>query len=149
MSYLKRVLTIVAVIAVLLLVVSCFVHYQETNQVAIMRNMITNEIRLEDRAGFHVSEPWIQVARIDTRPMKVCISSASRAFNCKLAQFNPTYYREFVAVEGFHYYWFYNRFSFNWGYDADEEYRGMGDVLRGYAFSVQQYPFVEVSAASN
>jgi hypothetical protein len=74
--------------------------------------------------------------------MRVCITSASRGFNCKLVQFVPSDYREFVAVQGFSYYWWANRISFNSGYS--EEYRGMRDLMRGYTYSVKQYPFIKI-----
>ncbi len=57
-------------------------------------------------------------------------------------RFNPDEYKAFVAVQGFHYYWWANRFSFNSGYD--EEYRGMKDLMRGYAYSSKPYPFIVV-----
>jgi len=60
----------------------------------------------------------------------------------KLVQFEPKYFKEFVAVQGFHYYWLSNRISFNLGYS--DEYRGMKDLLRGYAYGVKKYQFVSV-----
>jgi hypothetical protein len=78
---------------------------------------------------------------VDTRPVRVCITSTSRSFDCRLVQFQPSEYREFVATQGFYYYWWSNRISFNAGYD--EEYRGMKDVLRGYAYSAKPYSFVK------
>lgn len=118
------------------------VHYLEPNQVAITRNRFTGRIDLDRRAGFHLTPPWVAAARIDTRPMRVCLTSSARSFNCKLVQFVPSAYREFVAVQGFHYYWFANRLSFNSGYD--DEYRGLRDLLRGFAFGSQPTPFVRV-----
>jgi hypothetical protein len=123
-----------------------FVNYLEPYQVGVARNLVSGEVSLQnplkDRGGFYLTAPWVQVARIDTRPMRVCITSSARAFNCKLVQFEPSAYKEFVAVQGFRYYWWANRISLNFGYT--EEYRGVKDLLRGYAFGVKQYPFVTV-----
>lgn len=116
-------------------------NYLEPTQVGISWNWQSGEVELQD-PGWHLTPPWVQVARIDTRPTRVCITSASRAFNCKLVQFVPDGYQLFVETEGFHYYWWYNRISFNWGYS--DEYRGMKDILRGYAYSSKQYPFVKI-----
>ena len=63
-------------------------------------------------------------------------------YSAKLIQFNPEYWREFVDVEGWRYYWLANRFSFNFGYE--EEYRGMRDLMRGYAYSAKQYLFLNI-----
>ncbi len=118
-----------------------FVHYTDYGHVGIMRDVFSGEIKL-DTPGWNVSAPWVEVAKVDTRPMRVCVTSAGRGYDCKLVQFVPTEYREFVTTEGFYYYWWANRVSFNWGYD--EEYRGTRDLLRGYGYSAKKYPFVKV-----
>ena len=132
--------------AVCLTMIGCFyltcVHYTEAYQVGIAWNRITGELKLDEHAGLHVTPPWVAVSRIDTRPTRVCVTSSGRGFNCKLVQFESGAYKEFVAVQGFHYYWLSNRLSFNAGYD--EEYRGMKDLLRGYSYSVKKYPFSRV-----
>lgn len=139
----KRALIAVGILAAVLgLFYLPFVHHTDPHQVAIARNLFTGRLELDSVAGFNLTAPWVKVVRIDTRPARVCITSATRGFNCKLVQFVPSAYRQFVAVQGFRYYWLANRISFNSGYD--EEYRGMRDILRGYAFSAQQYPFVRV-----
>lgn len=126
--------------------VTCFIfylaclNYVEPTEVGISWNYMTGDLQLQ-RPGWHLTPPWVAVARIDTRPTRVCITSASRGFNCRLVQFEPSAYREFVAAQGFHYYWWANRISFNSGYN--DEYRGMKDLLRGYAYSVKPYPFIK------
>jgi hypothetical protein len=119
-----------------------FVHYTEPTQVAIVWNRFSGTISLDDKAGFNLSPPWVRVSRVDIRPSRVCVESTGRAYNCKLVQFEPKAYREFVLVQGFQYYWLNNRLSYNSGYQ--EEYRGMKDLLRGYAYSSKKYPFVRV-----
>lgn len=127
------------VLVVFALIYLPFFHYTEPTQVGIVRNLVTGDLKL-DTPGWNVTAPWVSAAKIDTRPMRVCITSAGRGFNCRLVEFQPEAYREFVATEGFYYYWWANRISFNFGYD--DEYRGVKDLLRGYAYSVKQYPFV-------
>lgn len=121
--------------------VAC-VHYLEPHEGAIVWNWASGELRVDTKAAWHLTWPWVVAARIDLRPQRVCITSTTRAVNCKLIRFNPSKFREFVATEGFRYYWLSNRISFNWGYD--EEYRGWRDVLRGYAFSNKGHPFIVV-----
>ena len=131
-----------ALLSVPLLVWLACVNYTAINEVGITRNVFTGELQLQDAAGFPLTPPWVAAARIDTRPLRVCVTSAGRGFNCKLVRFEATQYREFVAVEGFSYYWWANRLSFNGGYD--DEYRGMKDLLRGHAYGVERYPFITV-----
>lgn len=118
-----------------------FVHDTESGWVGIEKNQVTGELAL-DHPGWNLNPPWVWVAMMDTRPQRVCISTTARAYECKLVQFETEAYQEFVVTEGWRYYWWSNRLSFNWGYD--EEYRGVRDVLRGYAFSPKPYPFLTV-----
>jgi len=139
----KKLITFAGTICCLLgLSYLVFVNHLEAYQIGIARNFVTGEVKLQDRGGYHFTAPWVQVARIDTRPFRVCITSATGAFNCKLVQFEPSAYKEFVAVQGFQYYWWANRISFNFGYT--EEYRGVKDILRGYTYGVKKYQFVTV-----
>lgn len=118
-----------------------FINHVEPYRAGIVWNRISGELTLQD-PGIHFTMPWVAVSTIDTRPTRVCVTSAGRGFNCLLVQFNASAYKEFVAVQGFQYYWLANRLSFNFGYD--EEYRGMKDILRGYAYSKKEYPFISV-----
>ncbi len=118
------------------------IHYLEPHQAAIVWDRVTGKLWLDTKPAWHFTWPWVSAARIDMRPQRVCITSGTKAVNCKLVRFKASAFREFVATEGFRYYWLSNRLSFNWGYD--EEYRGWRDILRGYAFSVKKYPFIVV-----
>lgn len=120
----------------------CF-HWTGVHEVGIRRNIFTGEVSLDSISGFEVTPPWVQVAMIDTRPQRLCIECDCRSLSCKLIEFNPDGWSDFVAKEGFRYYWWANRFSFNSG--ADEEYRAMRWILRGYAFSGQEYSFINTT----
>jgi hypothetical protein len=139
----KRLLPGIGVLLVLLLAVKAFIYPIEPTNIGFAWNLFTGEMQIKDRAGFHIDMPWVWVAHVDIKPMRVCItSSAHAAVNCKLVQFDPSHYKEFLAVEGWRWYWWSNRFSFNSGYS--DEYRGFRDVIRGYAFSAQPYSFIKV-----
>lgn len=131
-----------AAVAALLLFYLAFVHYTDTYHVALVWDPFAGRVVLDDVAGFNLTPPWVRVARIDVRPQRVCVTSSSRSYNCKLVEFVPKEYGKFVETEGFRYYWFSNRISFNMGYP--EEYRGVRDILRGYAYGSNQYPFIKI-----
>lgn len=118
-----------------------FVNYLEPYEEGIAWNFVDGELYLQHK-GWNFTLPWVLVARVDTRPMRICVTTAGRGFNCKLVQFEPSSYKEFVATEGFRYYWWANRVSFNLGYD--EEYRGVKDILRGHAYGVKRYSFITI-----
>ncbi|NTW22204.1 hypothetical protein HGA34_01510 [Candidatus Falkowbacteria bacterium] len=143
MSAIKRLLAGLGLCSVIIATFyTAMIHYQEQYEVAIMWNKISGHFWLEERGGFHRSAPWVLAAKIDLRPNRVAVTSASRSYNSKLVQFDPKFYREFVALEGTRYYWWSNRISFNLGYS--EEYRGMKDILRGYTYAMKHYPFIKV-----
>ena len=119
------------------------VNYLEPIEVGLTWNPLTGERGLQSRAGWHLTPPRVMESTVNTSPERLCLTSAAHsAVNCRLVQFVPEHYRDFLEVEGFRWYWWSNRFSFNFGYH--EEYRGVRDVLRGYAFSSQPYPFIRV-----
>lgn len=118
------------------------VHYTDIHQAAIVWDRFSGQMNIDTVPGFNISAPWTKVVKVETRPQRVCVTSATKSFNCKLVKFVPGMYKELLRVEGLHYYWLYNRISFNGGYS--EEYRGVRDLLRGYAFSGKQYPFISI-----
>ncbi len=130
------------ILAVLMLFYLVFVNYTEPTEIGIARNFVTGKMWCQTNAGWHLTSPVTRVAKIDTRPRRVVVSSAGHGYSAKLVQFDPQGWEEFVATEGFSYYWWYNRFSFNGGYH--EEHRGMADILRGYAYSAKRYSFIKV-----
>jgi len=118
-----------------------FYHHSQSYEFVITRNIITGETKPDSHAGYHISWPWILASKIDTRPHKVCIASASRNLNCRLVQFDTSQWRVLLTYEGFHYYWWYNRISFNW---SQETYRGVDNLLLGHAYGKTRGSFVKV-----
>ena len=132
----------ITVSVLLLLRVACFNHL-ENFEVGLTWNIFSGDTVLQERSGWHIRAPWVFVTTLDTRPTRVCITSAAHAsVNCRLVRFVPEEYQSFISIEGFKFFWWSNRFSINFGYR--EEYRGFKDVLRGYAYSNEEYPFVEI-----
>ena len=117
----------------------CITHI-EPDEWGLQKNFINGQIALKD-PGLYFRPPWMLITKIPAKPIRVCISSTSKGYNAKLVQFNPETYEEFVVTEGWSYYWWANRFSFNSGYSKEEEHRGFKDIAKGYAYSVVNYPF--------
>lgn len=118
-------------------------HWTGVHHASIMRNIFTGEVKVDTIPGPQLSAPWVQVSRIDTRPRRMCIDCDCRVLNCKLVQFKPSGYRDFVDREGFSYWWWSNRISYNSG--SDKTYRGMDWILRGYSFDNIDYKFINVT----
>lgn len=148
MNRLKRILGnrwvvgIIIFLAIIMFFYLGFLNYTEPTEVGIARDLLSGETWLQEGGGWHSTALWVQVACVDIRPMRVSVTSAGRGYNAKLVQFDVQHWKEFVETEGFRYYWWANRFSFNFGYD--EEYRGVKDILRGYAYSSKHYSFIKI-----
>ncbi|MDR0608375.1 MAG: hypothetical protein LBG52_08850 [Candidatus Peribacteria bacterium] len=134
-------ISIVILSSILLFYLFCL-NFVNPTEIGIARNIITGETHLQDGNGWNLTVPWVFVPIIDTRPIRVEVSSAGHGISAKLVQFNKQYWEEFVLTEGIYYYWWANRISFNLGYD--EEHRGMKDILRGYAYSPKKYNYLSV-----
>ncbi len=122
-------------------------HHLEPDEIFLTRGIIGGKTSIISKGGWNFTNPFTWTARVPTSPMRVCITSSGRGVNCKLVRFNPDKYEQFLETEGFRLYWWANRFSFNWGYD--EEYRGIRDIFRGYAFAAQKYSFITVTEEYN
>ena len=131
-------ISIVSIVSFYLL----FFNYVELHEVTINRNFISGETYIDTIPGPQFSPPWVFVCGIDTRPSRICITSASRNFNCTLVSFDPSGWEEFVHLEGFYYYWWANRLSINMGHN--QEYRGMYNLIRGYTFDKTKRSFIKV-----
>lgn len=140
-NFLNKYKIFIGIGGILLFLYLLFVTHEEVNTVGIARNFVSGKIELL-LPGYHITSPAVQVSNIDIAPVRVQVQSAANARSMMLVQFDTTHWKEFIKVEGFHYYWWYNRFSFNIGYD--DEYRGFKDVLRGFAFSTEKYKFIKI-----
>ena len=138
----KWVKRLILIVLTLLFFDIFFLNFVEPTKVGIARNFITGRTWLQDGNGWNITAPWVYVPEIDTRPIRVEVTSAGRGFSAKLVQFNKEYWQEFVVTEGIYYYWWANRISFNLGYN--EEHRGVKDIFRGYAYSAKKYPFIVI-----
>lgn len=130
-----------AIVAALFLFYLVAVNHTEPTEIGVARDIISGDMWLQEGGGYHFTPPWVLVSCIDLRPMRLSVPTSGRAVSAKLVQFKKEGWRDFVQTEGWEYWWWANRFSFNSGYK--EECRGMRDILRGYAFSPKEYPFLE------
>lgn len=138
----KRFIVPTSIIFLLILIYAAFINHTEPTEIGIARNMVTGKMWIQEEGGFHITPPWVWVTCVPTHPVRVAVMSSGRGYSAKLVQFEKRHWKEFVALEGWRWYWFDNRFSINFSYD--EEYRGIKDILRGYAYSPKQYPFLVI-----
>lgn len=134
---------IISALVVLFLFVCylAFYHYTDSYEFGITYNVFTGECKSDKHTGHHLTLPWVLATKIDTRPQRVCIASATRNMDCRLVQFDTTKWRDLIKFEGFQYYWWYNRLSFNWG---QESYRGVRNLLLGHSYGNSRGSFVKI-----
>ena len=129
-------------LSIILFLSYCTFYYHSYSwEFVITRNIISGETKPEVRSGHHFTLPWVLASKIDTRPHKVCIASASRNMNCRLVQFDTSQWKNLLEYEGFYYYWWYNRISFSLSQD---NYRGVDNLLLGHAYGKTRGSFVKI-----
>lgn len=135
----KKVIAII--LSILLTSYFALYHYSDSYEFGITYNLFTGDLKPDEHTGHHLTAPWVLAVKIDTRPRKVCIASATRNMNCRLVQFDTSKWKELIEFEGFRYYWWYNRFSFNSG---QETYRGLSNLMLGHAYGENRCSCVKV-----
>jgi hypothetical protein len=142
MRKIKREIKIAGIILITIFICYlAFYHYTDSYEFGITYNCFTGEIKPDKHTGHHFTTPWVLATKIDTRPQMVCIASASRNLNCRLVQFDTSQWRELIKFEGFRYYWWYNRFSFNSG---QQTFRGVRNLLLGHSYGKSRGSFVKI-----
>lgn len=138
----KQNILITSIVATLVLFsyLSLF-HWTSVHEKTILRNIITGELTLDSTAGPGITAPWVQAVNMDTRPRRICVECACTNMTCVLVSFEPGGWRTLIEREGFRYFWWDNRFSFNFGHR--QEYRGLDDLLKGYSMDGQEHPFIK------
>jgi hypothetical protein len=98
------------------------------NEVGVAYNSIGGHVWIQDRPGWYLTSPTVEVAVIPTIPLTVQIPSEAKVINVKIVRFRPEGIDEFIRLQGFSYF-------------SDQ---GIENILMGYAFSGKDYPFLEV-----
>lgn len=129
---------IVLLLSVILFISISVVDWNNSQHITITKNIFTGEMNMTG-PGLHISPPWVFTRKIDTRPKRFCIQCDCRVLNCRLVGFNPSGWDEFINREGFRFFWFSNRLSIN---SHNETFRGMDNILFGYAFSEENLKFI-------
>ena len=139
-QYQSKLIKSLCVIGILLIVYLSSFNFLNMTEVSLNHNIIDGTVSCDTTRGMKLTAPWILVSVVDTRPVRVCIECSCRNLTCKLVSFNPKEYKLFVQKEGWSYFWFRNRLSFNSG--NKQEYRGFENVVRGYSFDNVEYKFL-------
>lgn len=138
--YRSKIIRFFMILTPLVLFYLLFVNVVKIHECTLNYNVISGNVICDTIPGIKINSPWVLVSNIDTRPARVCIDCACNNVTCELVAFNPNGYEAFLAKEGWSYYWLRNRLSFNSG--NRNEWRGMDNVLRGYAFDKERYSFL-------
>lgn len=127
-------------LSTLLILYMLFFNIVRIHECTLNYNFFSGEVVLDTVPGIKIKSPWVLVSNIDTRPIRVCIDCSCNNVTCELVRFNPNGYKSFLEKEGWSYYWFRNRLSFNSGNNM--EWRGMNNIIRGYSFDEKSYEFI-------
>lgn len=139
-QYQSKIIKSLSIIGILFTFYLTSFNFLNMSEVSLNYNIIDGTVTCDTVTGIKLSAPWVLVSVIDTRPIKVCVDCSCRNLTCKLIAFNPNEYKTFLQKEGWSYFWWKNRLSFNSG--NKQEYRGFKNVIRGYAFDNVEYNFL-------
>ncbi len=117
-----------AFLVLVLLFYLSFLNHVAINEIGVAYNSIGGKVWVQDHPGWYITSPTVQVAVIPTIPLRVTIPSEAKVINTKIVRFNPKGVDEFIRLQGFSYF-------------SDQ---GIENILMGYAFSGQKYPFLDV-----
>lgn len=140
-QYRSKIIKSLLIVSPILLFYLLFVNVVKIHECSLNYNFISGKIVVDTIPGIKINSPWVLVSNIDTRPIRVCVDCSCNNISCKLVSFNPHHYQDFIEKEGWSYYWWRNRVSFNSG--NNREWRGMDNIIRGYAFDNKSYKFIK------
>ena len=127
-----------ALIAVLGFYIMCMNHIG-IQHIGIAYDSWNGTVSIQ-QPGWHQTGPQVQVAEVSLLPTRVCLNSGARVLNCKQVRFKAEGVQAFIAEQGFHY---YDTSGSSSGNDCDS-CGGMTRILKGYAYSGKDWPFLEV-----
>lgn len=105
-----------------------FLNHVSVNEIGVAYNPVNGSVTKQEHAGWYFTNPLVRVSYLSTLPIKVTIPSQARVIVQKLVRFKPAGLNEYIELQGFSY-----------GLNSDQE-----NVLLGYAFSGQDYSFMEI-----
>lgn len=118
-------------------------------EVGIAYDSWDGSVTVQHQPGWHVTGPTVRVAAISMLPTQVCVFAGYRITSCKLVRFVPSDegVAAFIAQQGFHY---YDSGAGGVGCNSPAyTCSGVAAILKGYAFSGEKQPFVEVLREEN
>jgi len=124
----KHFFIITAVLVLLVGFYTLCINHVPANSVGVQFDAISGEIATQPHPGFYVTHPFVKATSVSTLAMSVHVPSNAKVINTKVVRLRPDKVLEFVRIQGF-------------SYDLG---RGLGELLMGYAFSGQQFSFLEI-----
>ena len=117
-----------SVVLALLIFYGVFLNHVAINEIGVAYDSIGGKVWVQARPGWYITRPTVKVAVIPTVPLKITIPSEAKVINMKIVRFNPAGIDEFIRLQGFSYF-------------SDQS---IENILMGYAFSGEKYPFLDV-----
>ena len=107
--------------------VLCLNHVS-VNEIGIAYNSRTGDLTIQNHAGWYITSPLVKTTTLSMLPQVVHIPSNARVINTKIVRLKPEFILDFIKLQGFSY----------------ELNSCLNYTLMGYAFSGQNYTFLEI-----
>lgn len=105
-----------------------WLNHVGVNNIGLAYNSIDGKVTVQMTPGWYMTSPTTLVAQISTLPITVAIPSEARVIVAKVVRFRPENALDFVNIQG-------------WEYSMGSS---LGNIFLGYAFSGEEYPFLEI-----
>jgi hypothetical protein len=103
-------------------------NHISVNHVGVAYNSMNGELDVQTRVGWHLTSPFVRVSELSVMPMVVHIPSSAKVINTKIVRLKPDGVKDLVKLQGFDLFLGQNQ----------------QDYMMGYAFSGQQFSFLEI-----
>jgi hypothetical protein len=103
-------------------------NHTSVNEIGVVYNTGTGNVYTQEKPGWYYTNILTRVAYISTVPIKVTIPSEAKVIVSKMVKFNVKGINTYIQLQGF-------------GYDMNSS---LENVLLGYAFSGNKYPFLDI-----
>ena len=98
------------------------------NSIGITYNSMDGQVDVLENPGFYINSPFVLIVDISTLPIRVTIPSDAKVIVTKMVRFKVEGAVDFVNLQGF-------------GYELN---RSLENIFLGYAFSGEEYSFLEI-----
>lgn len=137
MDFMKTKYTIAAIIvSVLLIGVTLFfflcLNHVSPNEFGVTYNQLGGEVKIQPHPGWYYTSPFVRATTLPSVPFRIELYTDAKIVNVRVVRFIPEKIKDFIALQGFQYY-------YNGGRSGD-----LNNIVAGYVFGGKTNSFIQI-----